>query len=110
MVFPLEGLAIVEKEPIVDGIITEFTKPALVAELRFFLLRKFLQLKMQWRFRDSNCVQLLHGAGVDDGGIPPLVVGRTLGMIMLGVEEDVGRGVLSGESEVVCSTHDWRQW
>ena len=56
-------------EPIVDGIRPEFTRLELVSTVRCFLLRNYLQPKMRWRFRYSNCVRLSHGASVDDGGI-----------------------------------------
>ena len=67
MGFPLGGLAMEAKEPIVDGRRPDFTRLALVAAVRCFWLRNFLQSKMRWRFRDSNCVWFSHGAGVDDG-------------------------------------------
>ena len=31
-------------------------------------------------------------------------------MVVLGVGEDVGQGVLPGEVELVFLTHDWQQW
>ena len=53
----------------VGGRRPELTRLALVAAVRLFWLRNFLQPKMQCRFRDLKCVQFLHGAGVDDEGI-----------------------------------------
>ena len=59
----------VSKELIVDERRPKFTRLALVAVVRCFLLWNCLQPKMRWKFRYSNCVQFLHCAGVDDGGI-----------------------------------------
>ena len=69
MGFTLGGFTMVTKEPKVDGRRPEFIRLALVAELRCFLLRNFLQPNMRWRFRVLNCVWFLHGASVDYGGI-----------------------------------------
>ena len=59
----------IAKEPIVDGIRPVFKRLVLVATVRCFLLQNFLQPKKRCIFRDSNCFQLSHGAGIDDGGI-----------------------------------------
>ena len=69
MVFPLGGLEMVAKEPMFYGRIPEFTRLALVAAVRCFLFRNYLQPKMRWRFRDLKWVQLLHGVGVNDVGM-----------------------------------------
>ena len=59
----------VAKEPMVYERRPEFTRIELVAAVRWFWLRNCLHPNMRWRCRDSNWVQLSHGAGVDDGGI-----------------------------------------
>ena len=69
IVFPLGELAIVAKDMIFDGIGLELKGLALVAAVRYFLLRNCLQPNMQWILRDSKCVLLSHGSGVDEGGI-----------------------------------------
>ena len=56
MVFPLVGFDVVEKEQIFDWRRPEFTRLALVAALRCFLLLNFLQPNMLMRFKDSDCV------------------------------------------------------
>ena len=72
--FPLVGLAIVAKEPLVDGRRSELTRLALVAVVRFFLLRDYLQPKILWRFSESNCVLFVHGSGIDEGKIGGILV------------------------------------
>ena len=59
----------VAKGPIVDEPRPEFNIFALVYTVRCFWFWKCLQPKMRLRFRDSTCVQFLHGASVYDGGI-----------------------------------------
>ena len=69
VVFPLVGLAIVAKEPIVDGRISELTRLALVSAVRCFSLRNFLQPNIWWGLRYSKYFLFLHGYGVDEGEI-----------------------------------------
>ena len=88
MGFPLGGLKMVAKEPMVDGRRPDFTRPALVAAVRCFWLRNCLQPKMQWRFRDSNWIQFSHGAGVYYGGI----WGRLLASLWTRLRVQMGGG------------------
>ena len=74
MGFTLVGLVMVAKELIVDGRRPEFTRLVLVSTARCFWLRNCLQPKMRWIFRDSKCVQFLHGDGVNDGWIGGILV------------------------------------
>ena len=69
MGFPLVGLAIVEKEPMVDVSRPDFSRLALVAAVGCFYFLDCLQSNIRWRFKDSDWVLFSHGAGVDDGGI-----------------------------------------
>ena len=69
MGFPLGGLEIVAKEPMVDGSRPELTRLAFVSAVICFWFLNFLQLKIRWIFKDSNWFLFSHGAGVDYGGI-----------------------------------------
>ena len=71
---PLGGLAIVSKEPIVDGRISELTRLALVSAVRCFSLRNFLQPNIWWGLRYSKYFLFLHGSGVDEDGTVSILV------------------------------------
>ena len=95
MGFPLVGLVMVEKEPIVDRRRPKFTRLVLVAAVRCFWLRNCLQSKMRWKFRDSNYVWFSHGVGLDDGVIGGRLVAYFWTRLRVRME--------SGSTEFLCS-------
>ena len=81
MGFPLEGFAIVAKEPILDGSRPDFTKLSLVDAVRCFWFLNCLQPNIRCIFKDSNWVLFSHGKGVNDEGIG----GRLLASLLTGL-------------------------
>ena len=67
MSFPLRGLDIVAKDPMMDGRRPELTRLALFSVARWFLLRNWWHLQSLYIFCESNCVLFLHDSGVDEG-------------------------------------------
>ena len=74
MVFPLGGLDIVAKYPMVKGRKPELTRLALVAVVILFLLQNWRHPKILCKFSDSNYVILMHGSDVNDGDTGKILV------------------------------------
>ena len=86
--FTLGGLAMVVKEPIVDGRIPDLTRLALVAAVRFFWLQNWRHPEILWRFSYSICVLFLHSAGVDEGGTGEILVASLWTRLRVQVERN----------------------